>query len=95
MHLSGNVYVNDVDETSTNFRIAEWTLLYLNIDEVRNMFENDTFYDYINERVAYLGDITQAGAISICNEFFDGEPGTHLDIYDITNDTPCGNYWWE
>ena len=95
IHLSGNIYCNDACETEENFRIAEWTSLYLNIEEAKEMFESDTFYEYVNERVNYLGDITEDEAQKICAEYFGGKPGTQLHIYDITKDTPCGDYWFE
>lgn len=95
IHICGNVYFNDADETETDHRIAEWKGFYLSLEEVKNLLNDDCFFDYINERVKYLGDITKEEAIEMCNIFWDGEPGTELDIRDVDKDTPCGYYWFE
>lgn len=95
VHISGNVYLNDVDETETNYRCAEWTWLYIEIDELKEMLEQDWFYEYLCERVAYLGDHTEAEAIEICEHYFDEKPGTYLHIAEVNEETPCGDYWFE
>ena len=53
--------------------------------------EDDCFFDYVNERVKYLGDITKEEALEIC----DGEPGTELHISEVNENTPCGYYWFD
>ena len=95
VHISGNVYFNDSDESECNYRIAEWTFLYITLDELAELIENDNFYEYINERVNYLGDRTKEQAIEICENYFDGSAGTELHIFDVNEDTPCGDYWFE
>lgn len=95
IHISGNVYYNDADETDKCFRIAEWTGLYLTVDRLRELLESDMFWEYINEKVAYLGDLTEGEAVAMCQEFFGGTPGTELDIGLVDEDTPCGDYWFE
>ena len=96
IHMSGNVYFNDNDDTETCFRCAEWTWLYITIDKLRELTNNyDIFYDYLNERVAYLEDLTEEQAIATCQEYFGGTPGTELDIGLVDEDTPCGDYWFE
>ena len=95
VHVSGNVYFNDVDETEDCYRIAEWTFLYIYLDVLAELVENDIFYEYINERVNYLGNITEEQAIEICENYFDGTSGTELHIFDVNEDTPCGDYWFE
>lgn len=94
IHMSGNVYLNDVDETETNYRCAEWTWLYIEIDELKEMIEKGWFYEYLCERVAYLGDHTEAEAIEICEHYFGGKPGDYLHIADVNEETPCGHYWY-
>lgn len=95
IHLSGNVYFNDVDTTEKDYRCAEWTWLYITINELKELIKNDWFYEYVNEKVAYLGDLTKAEAIETCVNYFGGQPGTYLRITDVNEDTPCGNYWSE
>ena len=94
IHLSGNVYLNDVDETEKNFRIAEWTFLYIGLSDLSEMLENDTFYEYVNERVNYLSDITKEEAFEICDQYFDGKPGHPLPLSEVSESTPCGDYWF-
>ena len=96
VHMFGNVYFNDNDGTDTCFRIAEWTWLYMTITELKERTEDwDSFFDYLCQKVAYLGDLTEAEAIATCQEYFGGTPGTELDIGLVDEDTPCGDYWFE
>ena len=95
IHFSGNVYFNDADETDKRFRLAEWTGLYLTVDNLKWLLEEDMFLEYINEKVAYLTDLTEDEAMATCQEYFGGTPGTELDIGLIDEDTPCGDYWFE
>ena len=89
VHMSGNVYFNDADETETCYRLAEWTGMYIAIDELNEII------DYINERVSYLEDLTEEHAIATCLTYFGGTSGTELDIKLVDEDTPCGDYWFE
>ena len=96
IHLSGNVYFNDSGETEKDYRLAQWTGLYMTVNELKKLINNyDVFYDYINERVAYLDDLTEEQAMAVCHEYFGGTPGTELDIGLVDEDTPCGDYWFE
>ena len=95
IHLSGNVYFNDTDETETCYRYAEWTFLYITLEELRSFVNFDAFWDYTNERVAYLEDLTEEQAIATCQEYFSGTPGAELYITSVNEDTPCGDYWFE
>ena len=95
IHLFGNVYYNNVDETESCYRHAEWNGFYLTVDEIQNLFGELIFYDYINEKAAYLGDLTQDEAIEVCRTYFNGEPGKMLRIEQVNEDTPCGEYWFE
>lgn len=94
IHLSSNVYWND-DETEMDYRCAEWTFFYIPINKLMELISNDRFYDYVDENIDYLCDITKVSAIEICSHYFDGEPGTYLHITDVNEETPCGNYWSE
>lgn len=98
IHISGNVYLNDSDESETDYRLAEWTGLYLSYDKLEELLDNDyedLFFEYINERVNYISDITKEESEEICNTYWNGEPGTELDIKEVNQDTPCGYYWFE
>lgn len=95
VHLSGNVYFNDADETESNYRCAEWTFFYIPISWLKELFKYDQFYDYVDEKVNYLGDLTEEEAIKVCASYFNGKPGTYLHITDVDEETPCGDYWSE
>lgn len=95
VHVSGNVYWNDADAEKTDYRIAEWTFFYITIDELKELIKDGRFYDYVNERVNYLGDISKAEALKMCNQYFGGNPGICLHICDVNEETPCGDYWFE
>ena len=77
------------------YRSPAWTFLYFEIDEVHLMLDTDTFFEYVNARVNYLGDYSEERANKLCSKYFNGQPGTELHISDITGGTPCGDYWFD
>ena len=96
VHMSGNIYYNDGDETETCFRTAEWTFLYITLEELRDLIDDvDVFWEYLNEKVAYLGDLTEDEAVDMCQVYFGGKPGTRKHIRYVDENTPCGDYWFE
>ena len=95
IHLSSNVYLNDGDTTETNYRCAEWTFFYIPIEKLKKLIRNDCFYDYVNEKIDYLCDITKVSTIELCAHYFDGKPGAYLHIEDVNEETPYGDYWFE
>lgn len=95
VHLSGNVYFNDADETDKCFRLAEWTWFYVTVDKLKELLEDDMLWEYINGQVTYLTNLTEDEAIDMCEVYFDGSSGTKLDIISIDEETPCGDYWFE
>ena len=92
IHLFGNVYFNDVDITETNYRHAEWTGMYFGLDEIQEYIDN---FDLVNEKVAYLSDITEGEALEISKTYFNGNEGVYLHLVDINNETKCGDYYFE
>ena len=95
VHIFGNIYLNDGDETETCYRIAEWTGLYIEINKLSELIDNDNFWEYVNEKIDYCGDITEKQAKEMCDRFFNGVAGIELDIDLVNEDTPCGDYWFE
>jgi hypothetical protein len=93
VHMSGNVYWNDVDETETNYRCALWVFFYITLDELKDAIEKHWLFEYLCENVKYEEDITEAEAIDACKNYFDGDPGVHMSLKCINTETPCGNYW--
>ena len=95
VHMSGNVYFNDADESETCYRIAEWTGLYISVEELIALIDSFQLYDILNEHVSYLTDLTEDEAIDMCKVYFDGSSGAKLDIRFVDENTPCGDYWFE
>lgn len=95
IHLSSNIYLNDADQTRMDYRCAEWTFFYIPIEQLKELIGNNCFYDYVNENVDYLCDITHTSAVELCSHYFDGESGTYLHIGNVNEETPCGCYWFE
>ena len=95
IHMYGNIYLNDADETEMNYRFAEWTGLYITLDELKELVENGWFFEHVNERVDYLGDITEEDAIESSRKYFEGYPGECLHIKNVNEETICGDYWFD
>lgn len=93
VHMSGNIFLNDVDETETNYRCALWVFLYMSLEKLKDAIEKNWLFDYLCENVRYEDDITEAEAVYGCEHYFDGESGMHMPIMHINEETPCGNYW--
>ena len=60
VHLFGNVYCNGEGKTEKDYRCAEWTGIYITINELKELIKDDRFYEHIYERIAHLGDLTKA-----------------------------------
>lgn len=95
IHLSGNIYFNDNDETETCYRCAEFVGLEIEVTTAKKLFSRYKFFDFVDEKVKYLDDLTKTQAKATCEEYFNGTSGVQLHIADITEDTPCGDYWFE
>ena len=93
IHVFGNVYLDDTDETETCYRIMELTGLYMTIDEWQELGASDESWSYFYEHFDYCGDLTKQQAEDICKSFFDGDSGIELDISLVNENTPCGDYW--
>ena len=96
VHMSGNVYCNDESGAGEkDYRIAEWVWMYINIDTLIKMKNEDKLWEFLDENVRYLGDLSREDADRICNEYFGGRPGSSLDISKVNADTICGDYWFD
>ena len=96
VHISGNVFFNDADETETCYRVAEWTGMLITLEELRNgVLGEQEFFDSIFQKVSYLTDVTEQQAGNICSTYWSGEPGEQLHIREVNENTPCGYYWFE
>ena len=90
VHLIANVHFNDSDISETDYRIAQWQGEYLTIAQIQELISDNYLFDYMNERVRSLGDLTRGDAVGICNTY----EGTILHIKDVDLNTPCGDYYF-
>lgn len=95
IHIQGNIYYNGSVTFADSYKCTEWSFLYLQVAEAKYMLETDTFYEYLFSRVDYICDLSEAEATKNCQTYFNGQPGTKLNIEDITDETPCGNYYFD
>ena len=90
IHLEANVF-HWVDDPEGMY--SEWSFYYIPLEEAQRKIKEETFFDEADEYVKYCDDIPAACVDDYCNLFFDKKPGVKLDIEDITDETPCGNYY--
>ncbi len=76
-------FTEDRDDHCT---IVEPAFAYCGVDERP---EDLTF----PERTHYEWDATEEEVEKATLTYFDGEPGTHLPLFEVNQDTPCGEYW--
>ena len=95
VHVSGNVFFNDSDETETNYRYASWVFFYITPKELRDIIKNNLLFEYLCDNVKYEENITKDEAIDICKHYFNGKPGVFMPIQYVYQGTPCGDYWFE
>ena len=96
IYITGNIFFNDgVADEPDCYRIYEWCGMEFSLTELQQLIEDDNFFEYIYERVDYIGNLTEEEAYESCRRYYSGEPSVQLHIFDVTKDTPCGNYWFE
>jgi phospholipase C len=95
VHMCGNIYFNDADETETNYRCAEWTGMSFTLKELAEEINSRNLFDELCENIRYLEDITKEEALKIADSYFGDEIIIHLPIHCVSQYTPCGYYWFE
>ena len=91
LHLFGNVYKNDSGDEK-DYSCAEWTHFYVKVEEAKKMLAAGKFFDYADEWVCYLDNISEESAQNICYRYFGDYSGIELSIADISENTPVGDY---
>ena len=43
----------------------------------------------------YQGEYSEAAAFEVRNGYYDGDEGIEMCLYELSMDTPIGNYWTE
>ena len=96
IHVLGNIYLNDADNTDTNYRIDEPVGFSMSLDEFKCLFYAGELFDYISQHIEYSKDVTKETAIITCKMFYEGFwSGKELDIDELSSETPDGQYWYE
>ncbi len=94
VHLFGNIYDSE-DGTETHYRIGGWKFFIVPVVEIIHMIKTETLEELLcDKEYCSLENITEKRAVGYC-DMFKRLYGTELYIGDITEDTPCGYYWFE
>lgn len=84
------------DGSKMPWRITEYSFLYVPIEEFAKGFK-ERGYDYLSELQGevkqYESDCTESEAKNSFEGYFDGECGKHLQLSDISAETPIGDYY--
>lgn len=92
IRMECNVYGNK----NEGYRFNEWVFCIVSISEAQTLIKQNEFYSTLDEIVKYSDDVTEEEANAIYELYFDGlSSGEELKITDITNDTPCGDYYFD
>lgn len=101
VHISGCLYA----DSDNDWFYDEYVFWYIEITELREMLESGEFDELIMENVRYSDShITKQEAIKIAENYFGyrdendvmvTDTGTSLDLWEVTKDTPVGDYYWE
>lgn len=93
LHIFGEVYPLDEKIGVDEYRTVEFTGAYLTIEDSQEL--GGKFFEliYNNGNQVYEDNKTTSETEGYCNHYFNGKGGTEFDIFSVTEDTPCGDYW--
>lgn len=92
IRMECNVYGNQ-DE---GYHYNEWVGCIVSISEAQTLIKDGEFVSTLCELARYSEDVTEDEANAIHELYFDGtSSGEELKITDITEDTPCGDYYFD
>lgn len=94
VHILGSIYDAE-DDTEESYRIEECAFYYLYPDEIKELLEQDEFYEELGCAVRYCDECSEEKAEELAKTYFDGKSGQELYIGDVDEDTPCGEYWYD
>lgn len=92
VHVLTNLYRNG----DGDLRCADFVNFYIPVSAFPITSE-EALFDFLeltSESVAYLGNLSEEEAYVLRDTYFDGKPGTFLSVSNITENTPCGKYWF-
>jgi len=92
--MEGNIYPMGDDMPH---KLDEWTGCSFDLSELKNMLENNTFFEAIHEIVKYADTIPddEAELDRYYNNYFSGKLCNNLKLEDIDENTPCGYYYFD
>lgn len=91
VHFQGNIAYNDGNGDYTDM---EWCGVYIPVREIRTRTKEELIEKLWNSDLN-LDNISEDTARDLIASYFDGQPGEHLAYEDISDDTPCGKYWFD
>lgn len=92
VHFSGNVFC---DEGNSYGTLAEWIFLYISISECVSLIEKGSLFDWIDERISSVEELTEKECQDCINEYWNGKSGKKLPLNEITDKTECGYYYFD
>jgi hypothetical protein len=92
VHFSGNVFC---DEGNSYGTLAEWIFLYIPISECVSLIEKGSLFDWIDECISSVEELTEKECQDCINEYWNGKSGKKLPLNEITDKTECGYYYFD
>ena len=88
VHFLGNIY--DVEQ---DYELAEWSNVFISINCLQDMLAKNELFDFLDERYKYIGTVPAEEIHSF--SYFDKPCVECPDLCTITQNTPCGNYYFD
>ena len=101
VHIFGNLFKYDMDNelNPRDYEHHEYCGLFVDIDELHEMLNDNKEYgdfdDFMNENVRYAGGYSTEEAFEMAENYFSTTSVTSLSLWEVSKDTPCGDYYWE
>jgi len=95
IHFRGHIFSNNATGTDMTHSNHEWVGVYLEVKKVKQLLASNNLYGRLDDLVSYKTDETEAYANNRSRIYFAGHPGKKRNLTDITEDTPCGDYWFD
>ena len=91
-------YLGYLDEDSAypaGYRSIEGTFCIAYIEDIpRNTNPEKHMYELFDTNKQYVYELDKNDYNEMLQEYYDGQPGRHLQLKDVNQNTPCGDYWF-
>ena len=95
IHFRGYIYSNNEIGKNMTHTEAEWVGVVLEVKKTKELLKDNKLYERLDDLVSFKNDVSEAFANARSRVYFTGHPGKKRDLTDITDDTPCGDYWFD